>query len=64
MWGGYEVLQTSKMKGEKCGCVGVAPHVRTSARSRAIQASEMSNGIPEMKPLGPTLLDISGPSAT
>ena len=34
------------MKGDKCGCVGVAPNVRTSAKSRAIQASEMINGTP------------------
>ena len=46
MWGFSEVSQTSKIKGEKCGCVGVAPHVRTLARLKAIQVSEMSNGKP------------------
>ena len=49
------------MKGEKCGCVGVAPNVRTSAKLRAIQASEMSNGQPTVTagPLGPLGFDFA-----
>ena len=37
VWGGEIKSQRPKMKGEKYGCVGVAPNVRTSVELRAIQ---------------------------
>jgi len=47
VWGDeVKSVRHRKKKGEKCGCVGVFPNVRTSAKLRAIQASGISNTKP------------------
>ena len=43
VWGDeVKSVRNQKKKREKCGCVGVSPNVRTSAKLRAIQASGIS----------------------